>query len=219
MTELIREKAYHELRDMITHGDLKPGEKLVETTLCKKLEISRTPLREAIRQLQMEGYVDAMDQKGVVVHKITAEDVDAVYDISSVLEGLAVERAAVGIKPADLKKLEKIYKDHQKTRKRRAESSEIHEKTFQLNTAFHLFFAERCENPVLKKEIFKFRRITYRSRYLIMSFADSDELDYHGEILKAVKEKNAAKAGGLMVKHIRDKQKHIVAFLKNNRWF
>lgn len=81
-----KEEGYQRIRDAITYGQLKPGERLVETKICEMVKIGRTPLREALRQLQMEGYIDVFSNKGAVISKISSWYVEEINNIVAILE-------------------------------------------------------------------------------------------------------------------------------------
>ncbi|WP_035987564.1 GntR family transcriptional regulator [Leptolyngbya sp. KIOST-1] len=87
------EQVYHALRSAILTGDLSPGDRLVETQLAEWLQVSRTPLREALRQLQQDGLVTADVSGGLRVTTITAADAEELYDCRLALEALAVAGA------------------------------------------------------------------------------------------------------------------------------
>ena len=72
---------------------MKPGERLIEQTICQDFNVGRSPLRESLRLLQTEGYVDFVPNKGVTIKKISIKQLGDIYDIVSVLEGYAVETA------------------------------------------------------------------------------------------------------------------------------
>ena len=82
-----------EIKDAILKGVLRPGNKLVETELTRSLGVSRTPLREAFRELAAEGYITVIPHKGSYVSTISEEEVLDLYSITSVLEGLATRLA------------------------------------------------------------------------------------------------------------------------------
>ncbi|MEE9255616.1 MAG: GntR family transcriptional regulator, partial [bacterium] len=82
-----------EIKEAILKGDLQPGDKLVETDLTQSLGVSRTPLREAFRELAAEGYITVVPHKGSYVSTISEEEVLDLYSITSVLEGLATRLA------------------------------------------------------------------------------------------------------------------------------
>ncbi|MGO4886704.1 GntR family transcriptional regulator [Anaerobacillus sp. MEB173] len=90
----IRERAYIYLKNLILEGEFKAGDRLVERELAEKLNISRTPIREALFRLESQGFVKTVPRKGVVVSKISTEDIIEVFTILSSLEVLAVKLAA-----------------------------------------------------------------------------------------------------------------------------
>jgi DNA-binding GntR family transcriptional regulator len=97
------EQVYQALRAAILTGDLPPGDRLVETQLAEWLQVSRTPLREALRQLQQDGLVTADVSGGLRVTTITASDAEELYDCRLALEALAVTGACTNATPEQLK--------------------------------------------------------------------------------------------------------------------
>ncbi len=90
----IRERAYIYLKSLILEGELKPGDRLIERELANQLNISRTPIREALFRLESQGFVKTVPRKGVVVSNISSEEVVEVFNILSSLEVLAAKLAA-----------------------------------------------------------------------------------------------------------------------------
>ncbi|WP_374723826.1 GntR family transcriptional regulator [Calidifontibacillus erzurumensis] len=90
----IRERAYFYLKSLILNGELKPGDRLIERELATKLNISRTPIREALFRLESQGFVKTVPRKGVIVSNISSEEVVEVFNILSSLEVLAAKLAA-----------------------------------------------------------------------------------------------------------------------------
>lgn len=84
----LRSKVYQSIREEILSGDFQEGEELVEASLGEKMGVSRTPVREALRQLALEDLVEIIPNKGAFVKGIAAEDVEDIYLIRSKLEGL-----------------------------------------------------------------------------------------------------------------------------------
>jgi DNA-binding GntR family transcriptional regulator len=107
----LRERIVARLRQAIITGDLPPKSRLIEPELARQLNVSRTPLREAIRQLEAEGFVTTVPRVGCFVSEITAQDVDDLYAIRTVIEGLAARQAAESPDPAKREILEKILTD------------------------------------------------------------------------------------------------------------
>lgn len=102
----LREKILETIRDAIIAGSLKPGEKVAEPELAERFGISRTPIREAFRQLESEGYLTVIPRKGAVVVSFSAKDVEEFYAIKSILEGYAARRACENLTPRELEKLQ-----------------------------------------------------------------------------------------------------------------
>jgi DNA-binding GntR family transcriptional regulator len=97
------------LRDLIVEGDLKPGAKIPEAELCVRFGVSRTPLREALKALAVEGLVTLQPNRGAIVAKATIEEIDALFPIMGALEALAGELACTRITDAEIAAL---HRDH-----------------------------------------------------------------------------------------------------------
>ena len=101
----LRDVVFQTLRQAILYGDLKPGERLMEVHLAERLGVSRTPIREAIRKLELEGLVVMIPRRGAVVASITEKDLKDVLEVRRTLEILACEVACERITPELLKEL------------------------------------------------------------------------------------------------------------------
>lgn len=101
----LREWAYAKLRDMIVSGELAPGEDIHEGRLCARLNLSKSPLREALRQLAQEGLIELTSNKGCRVAALTAEDIDEIFSLRRYTEALVVRRAAERVTPAQTAEL------------------------------------------------------------------------------------------------------------------
>jgi len=97
------------LRDMITNGELKAGEKIHEPNLCERFGVSRTPLREALKLLAAEGLVQITVNRGAIVAKITPEEIDELFPIMGMFEALAGELAATRMSKKDLARLRNLH--------------------------------------------------------------------------------------------------------------
>ena len=89
----LREVVFHTLRKAIIQGELQPGERLMEVTLANKLGVSRTPVREAIRMLELEGLVVMVPRKGAEVAKITVKDLKDALEVRMTIDSLSVKLA------------------------------------------------------------------------------------------------------------------------------
>lgn len=107
----LRDVVFNTLRQAILHGELKPGERLMEIKLAKRLGVSRTPIREAIRMLELEGLVVMIPRRGAAVAQITKQDLEDVLEVRCSLEELAVELACTRMTGIELQKLHKVIEE------------------------------------------------------------------------------------------------------------
>ena len=104
----LREVICESLRNAIKNGKLKPGERLMEVQLAEELGISRTPVREAIRKLEQEGYVIMLPRRGTYVSSVSVHDVQEIFEIRTALESLSTGLAARRIENEELEQLQKL---------------------------------------------------------------------------------------------------------------
>ena len=104
----LREVVFETLRDAIRKGILKPGERLMEIHLAEQLGVSRTPVREAIRKLELEGYVIMMPRRGTYVSNLSIKDINEVFEIRTSLDSLASGLAAERITDEELEHLQRL---------------------------------------------------------------------------------------------------------------
>ena len=103
-----REIILQELRNAIFADKLKPGDRLVENNIAESMGVSRTPVREALRQLELEGLAINVPRKGTLVKGLSVEDAMEIYDIREMLEGLAVKKSCLNISRKDILRLKDI---------------------------------------------------------------------------------------------------------------
>lgn len=101
----LRDVVFYTLRQAILKGELDPGERLMEMQLAEQLGVSRTPIREAIRKLELEGLVVMIPRRGAIVAKITEKDLRDVLEVRSSLERLSTELACDRIKEETIEEL------------------------------------------------------------------------------------------------------------------
>ena len=104
----LREVVCESLRDAIRRGVLKPGERLMEIQLAEELGVSRTPVREAIRKLELEGYVIMMPRRGTYVASMSIRDINEIFEIRTALESLSNGLAAERITAEELESLQRL---------------------------------------------------------------------------------------------------------------
>jgi len=160
--QTLREKILESIREAILKGTLKPGERVSEPELAERFGISRTPIREAFRQLESEGYLVVIPRKGAVVASLSERDVMEFYAIKSILEGHAARIAAERMTERDLERLETINNRLQQI----AGDGDI--KTFfRIHNEFHELFIKASGNDKLVELInhlvLKFNRLRLAS--------------------------------------------------------
>ncbi|MEM2983290.1 MAG: GntR family transcriptional regulator, partial [Candidatus Bathyarchaeia archaeon] len=183
----LKERAYNRLERQIFSGYRRPGERLIETDLARELNVSRTIVREIIKQLAIEGLVDIVPYKGASVSRFSIQEIQEMYAIQSALEGLAVHQAIKKFSPREIEELEEIH-DASKTKMPRDAM------TWQgLNTRFHRIFLDHCGNTRLLKLVEGNNLKFARYWFLILSIPGRIEksIDEHERILLAAKDKRA----------------------------
>ncbi len=128
----LRERIVRRLRDAIVAGDLPANSRLAEPELAKRLGVSRTPLREAIRQLAAEGFVSTIPRVGSFVSHVTPQDAEELYAVRAVIEGLAARQAAENPDPAKREILREILDE---LTKRKGDLRRYHEMSGQFHDA------------------------------------------------------------------------------------
>lgn len=210
----LRDLVFEALREAIVNGTLAPGERLMEVQLAEELGVSRTPVREAIRRLELEGYVVMVPRKGAYVASMSAKDVADVFEIRAALEGLAAELAAERITEEELEELERRL--HFVAL--RVEQGDL-ERLVEADTEFHdlLYRASRNQRLVqilgnLREQIQRFRTAS-----LATPGRMQETLEEHKRIVEAVAGRNAALARRLAEEHIENAENRMLQFLTGNK--
>lgn len=200
----IQKKTLHQeisslLRDMIIHGDIKEGEKLKEDELCKKLRISKTPLREAIRVLTAEGLVTHIPNKGSFVTKPTFEEIKEMFDVMCVLEGVCAREAAKKVTPKELRTLEALHSRLEEQYQRRDQ-----QKYIKFNNQYHSFVQEVAGNRVLNSILNGLRQkiLIYRFQSLNHPERFEESIKEHRDLLEAFRKKDPDRAESVMKNHL-----------------
>lgn len=141
---LYREEIGNAIRDAIASGDLKPGDRIVETQWAKDLGVSQSPVREAIRELEMMGLVENIPYQGCIVRKATKQDMKDAYRVRMYLEMLGIQDAVEGATDDQLKEIYKIYKEMEAEAQKNAFNSYTKK-----NELFHEKIIEVSQNRLL----------------------------------------------------------------------
>ena len=203
-----RDKIYSILSKAIFRGDLKPGQRLVESKLAKLMKVSRTPIREAIIELMQKGLVIPSPPKGVKVAPLpSTEELTEFYDISGILKGLAARKAARNIATREIKYLQEIIAESELSLKRDSlKNISI------LNVKFHQII-EKCSKSkeliLLLDNIYKRSRKRF-SEILSRKKRQKESIEEHKIILDALMKKDEELAEQLMKKHIENGKKDLL---------
>jgi len=187
----LREVVCETLRDAIRKGKLKPGERLMESQLAEDLGVSRTPVREAIRKLELEGYVIMMPRRGTYVANLSIRDVNEVFEIRTSLDSLASGLAAERITDEELERLQRLLV---------AIGGYIEEndmdKIVECDTEFHDLLYQASRNSRLVGIIFNLREQLTRFRSTSMAFPGrlKATLEEHRRIVEAIAQGDVAEA-------------------------
>ena len=139
--KLLSENIADSIKAAIIKGKFKPGEKISEGDLAESMGISRTPLREAFRKLENEGFIEIIPRKGAVVTGIDPKEVFDLYEIKSTFEGLAARLASANMKEKDIERLEKINNELRKL----IDKNDL-EGFYRAHTRFHEVFIKLSAN-------------------------------------------------------------------------
>lgn len=191
------------LRDKILNEDYEAGQKLNEVALSKELNISRTPIREALKQLELEGLVKSIPNKGVYVLGFSPRDIDDMLEIRLVLEGLSIQLAIDHISEAELEKIKEIYDLLEFYAKKNDQ-----EKFTEINIEFHEAIYRGTHSQYFEQllsDINYYIHVTSRH-----SIRQPDRLlpaaQEHKEILEAIEKRDKELAKEKIQKHIRKTQ-------------
>lgn len=210
-----REKAYRKIRKAIMFGTLKPGEKLAERHLCEMLELGRTPIREAFRQLESDGFLQVVPNRGAYVMKMSIHDIEEVAEVVGILEGYSTAEAVKIITPDQLNELKKIDAKFSSIAKNWDDEAYA-----KIDFRFHEFFPRIIGNTFLVDEIRKMRNKLFRLRAPETAFFDhvNEFVSDHEKIIEAVAEKDPEKARDAVQLHAKRAKDHFIQFLKENPW-
>lgn len=196
----LRDVVFNTLRQAILKGELAPGERLMEIQLANKLGVSRTPIREAIRKLELEGLVIMIPRKGAEVADITEKSLRDVLEVRKALEELAVQLACEKITQEELEELEKAGENFKKVLKRSKDITEVAE----ADVRFHDVIYMATDNQKLIHLLNKLREQMYRYRVEYLKNPDVHEqlTQEHEEIVYHIKRREKVEATAVTCQHI-----------------
>ena len=208
----LRDLVLEALREAILNGTLKPRERLMEIQLAEELGVSRTPVREALRKLELEGFIVMVPRKGAYVADLSIKDIADVFEIRIALEGLAAALAAERITDEELEAMERHLVE-------KAEAIKKNDmvKLVEVDTKFHeaLYGASRNDRLItiinnLREQIQRFRTSS-----LAMPGRMQQSLEEHRSIVEAIQSRDIALARQTAQEHIENAESWVIESLKN----
>lgn len=202
----LRGRVFNKIREDILSGKYRQNEELKEATIGNELGVSRTPVREALRQLELEGLINIIPNKGAYVTGISTKDIQDIYMIRSYLEGLCARWACQYITKEQLEELEEIiYLSEFHAKK------EHHEQLLELDNRFHEILYEASNSKILNHVLSDFHHYVQRVRKVTLSSmrrAINSNAE-HMAIVEALKSKDLDKAEVLAHEHLMNTIKNI----------
>lgn len=193
----LREKIVETIRGAIVNGQIPAGTRVAEPELADRFGISRTPIREAFRQLESEGFITVIPRKGAVVASLSAKDISDFYDLKMVLEGYAARCATKELTEKDMVKMEAVNRQMEAA----AEKKDLR-KVLALHNEFHEIFLKACGNEklyaIVQNMVMQFQRFRL---ILAMRGKIEGSIRQHREIIEAFRNRNAGLAESLVIKN------------------
>ena len=200
-----------ELRQAILTGRLAPGDRLSEEKLAASLKVSPVPLRDALRRLEAEGYVNIASHGDITISKPTVDEVEDIYAVAGALEGLAARLAAERASGEEIARLRELHR----SLKEAYLQKEVH-RYFDINGKFHKFIAEIARNERLYRLIGEMRQEIRKTRLLALQLPQ--RLDFsmreHDQLLDAFLKRNPDLAESVVLKHLANQMSAIKNLLQ-----
>ena len=207
ITKLITE----ELRQAILTGRLAPGARLSEEKLAASLKVSHVPLRDALRRLEAEGYVNFISHGEIAISKPTVEEVEDFYAIAGALEGLAARLAAERASAEEITRLRELHRSLKEAYRQKDLP-----RYFDINGKFHNFIAEIARNERLYRLVGEMRQEIRKTRILALQLPQ--RLDFsmreHDQLLDAFLKRNPDLAETVVLRHLANQMSAIKNLLQ-----
>lgn len=195
----LRELVYEELRMLIMTGKIKPGTRMMEIELAESMGVSRTPVREAIRQLEKDNLVTIEPRRGAYVSDISADDMADMLFVRQPLEGISTYLATKYMTDDQLRELVEVNKKYET-----AVNEDATEDLIKLDTKFHKLIADASRNKYLisiledlQEQVLRFRYIYFKS-----GRRAAEVIDEHRKIMNSMLDRNEEAAREYSIEHI-----------------
>ena len=206
------EGTFQKLRSLLVEGVIAPGSKLNERELAEGLNVSRTPIREAIKRLAADGLVELIANRGAIAVQLSHADVVHTFDVIAQLEGYSGELAAKNISAATLSELEALQYEMMASYARRDLSN-----YYKLNLRIHHLINQAANNPVLT-QLFsqvnaRIEALRFRSNQNGVKWEKA--VEEHQEMIDALKTHDSERMRKVMIQHVMNKRDVVIELLKS----
>ena len=207
--QLFKDHAYKEIKKGIIQHEVEPGSMLYERSLSESLGISRTPLKLALQQLELEGWIQSVPRKGIVVQTINRHDVDEIFQLRKANEVLAIELLIPLLDDETIDKIEKMDKQF-------SDFKEDPIKFVYSDSSFHLFLAELSQNLRLYQLIQNLTdHFNWYGFAALKAGINLDEVYYeHKLIIEGLKARNLRHTTDAVLNHLDNTHRTIIANLE-----
>jgi DNA-binding GntR family transcriptional regulator len=213
--------AYNFIKKTIIQGGYKLGERLTEESLANELNLSRTPIREAIKRLETEGLLTPL-KRGIMVRKFTKEDIRQIYDLRALLEGYAATKAAMNRNDRDLIEMKEANEEFKEILKHyHKDDLEFINKIMQVNNRFHKAILTASRNEHLQFHITNVTvlPLVFRSFYWFNEQELKRSVESHEIITQAILSHDHERAHTAMLEHIYRGRDQVLKITEENDIF
>ncbi len=213
----LREMVYFALREAIMTGKLMPGERLMEVQLAEEMGVSRTPVREAVRRLELDGFVVMIARKGAYVADLSIKDIISVFEVRTAMERLAAQLATERIRPEEIDALERNLAAVEMVDTDDVDNNDKVALYTDIDTKFHDIIYDASRNDRLKQitnnifeQVYRYRVICLANSKVLLS-----ALDGHHKIVDAIKAKDPMAAGEAAASHMANTQNSLLELMRD----
>jgi len=210
----LRIKVFKAIENAILNGEYKEGDSLNELKISQELGVSRTPVREALMQLELEGLVNTIPNKGALVVGVSDKDIKDIYEIRILIEGLAARLCAENITEEEIKALDKII-DLQEFYLMKQDTDQI----WRLDSDFHNILYDASRSRPLRYMLTSFHNYIKRARDISMHAEGRAEkaVREHRAILEAIRLRDPGLAEKRTAEHIINAEKNLLLIIKQDQ--
>ena len=199
------------IRELVIEGDLEPGAKVPERILCERFNVSRTPLREALKTLASEGWLEILPHKGARVTRLNEEDIDQMFPIMGALEALSGELACANLSEEQFAEIRALHYQMALHYTRRELAPYFH-----INQLIHEKILAAAANPLLVQMYQTLSGRIRRARYVANMSENrwAQAIEEHEEMLSALASRDGQSLADVLRRHLSNKCETVKAYLR-----